>query len=97
MKLIYTDHLKTRLKHREIALNLVREIFDKSKEYYWDNLRHHRIVISTVNFKGKYRKVLAAYDTIKKGFEVITIHPITDEEIKKRLLSGRWSYEKNKN
>lgn len=71
MKLIYTDHLKTRLKQREISLNLVKEIFDKN--------------------------VLAAYDIIKKVPEVITIHPITDEEIKSRLLSERWSYEKNKN
>jgi len=96
VKLIYTNHLKIRLKQREVPLKIVSEIFDKSEESYWDNLRNHHIVIGTVDFKGKIRKVLAAYDTIKKDAEVITIHPISDIEIKQRLISERWSYEKSK-
>lgn len=97
MKLIYTDHLKSRLKQRGIPLAIVKEIFDKSQENYWDYLRKRHIVVSKVDYKGKQRKVLAAYDRIGMTKEVVTIHPITDREIRQRLISGRWSNEKNKN
>ncbi len=48
-----------------------------------------------VNYGGKMRKALVAYDKIEDGIEVITIHPISETEIKQRLESGRWSYEKS--
>lgn len=98
MSLTYTEHLKTRLKQRGLPLGLVKKVFDKNEESYFDNLRLHYIMVSSVLYKGRYRKVLAAYDKIGiDSIEVITIHPITDEQIKQRLNSGRWSYEKNKN
>lgn len=93
MKLILTAHLETRLKQREIPIQIVRKVFDKNEERYWDNLRKHYIVVSKVRYKGKHRKVLAAYDKIGEDKEVITIHPISDEEISQRLDLGRWTYE----
>ena len=94
MKLILTDHLKERLISRGISEKIVENIFKKPEEFYWDNLRSRHVVISKVTYKGKLRKMLAAYDTIEERTEVVTTHPITDEEIKRRLISGRWSYEK---
>lgn len=94
MKLVFTDHLKTRLKQRGIPTKVVREIFKQSLENYWDNLRNRNIIIGEVLYQGKIRKVLAAYDKIENTKEVVTIHPITDEQIKQRLSSGRWEYEK---
>jgi|SRR3989344_1313132 len=97
MKLLYTDHLKSRLKQRGIPLIIVKEIFGKPLGYYWDNLRNHYVVVGEVVYKGKRRKVLAAYDKIGKEAEVITVHPITSYEIRQRLNSGRWRREKSKN
>lgn len=97
MKLIYTDHLKARLKERDISLKIVKEIFDRTEENYWDKLRKHHIVIASVVYKSKRRKMLAAYDMIGKSAEVITVHPITNEQIKQRLTLGRWEHEKSKN
>lgn len=94
MKLIFTDHLETRITQREIPLGLVEEIFEKSEENYWDNLRNRYIVISSVNYKGKQRKLLAAYDRIGEDKKVITVHPISDEGIQRRLFSGRWNHER---
>ena len=94
MKLILTDHLIGRLKLRNIPLESVENIFKKPKEFYWDNLRNRHVVVSKVRYKGKLRKMLAAYDKIEDRTEVVTTHPITDGEIKNRLISGRWSYEK---
>lgn len=98
IKIKFTVHLKTRLEQRGISTRIVKEIFEQKIENYWDNLRNHHIVIGIVNYQGKHRKLLAAYDRIEVEniAEVITIHPITDEQIKNRLASGRWSYEKSK-
>lgn len=97
MKLRFTDHLKKRLKEREIPLKIVADIFQNVQVRCFDNLRNHHIVVSTVIYKGKSRKMLAAYDRISIENEVITIHPITDKQIKQRVDSGRWNYEKDKN
>lgn len=94
MKLILTDHLKSRLKLRNISERTIENIFKKGQEFYWDNLRQHHVVISKVTYKGRVRKMLAAYDTIRDETEVITAHPIKDAEIKQRLISGRWTHEK---
>ena len=94
MKFILTDHLKERLISRGISEKIVEKIFEKSEEFYWDNLRNRHVVVSKVKYKGKLRKMLAAYDTIEGRTEVVTTHPITDTEIKNRLIIGRWSYEK---
>lgn len=96
VKLIFTDHLKTRLRQRKIPLKIVRQIFSQTQEFFYDTLRKHHIVVSTVIYNRKPRKVLAAYDKIDQTAEIITIHPITDKEIEGRLESGRWIYEKIK-
>ena len=97
MKIIYTKHLKFRLKERKIPLNLVEEIFERGKEYYFDTWRSHFIVIAKVNFKGKLRKVLVSYDKIGTKFEAITIHPVSEKDIRQRIASKRWVNEKIKN
>lgn len=96
MKLILTDHLKSRLKLRDIPIKSVENIFKRAQEFYWDNLRQHRVAIAKITYKGRLRKMLAAYDTIEDEIEVITTHPITDAEIKQRLITERWTDEKNK-
>lgn len=106
MNLKFTDHLKKRLAERKIPLKMARDIFNSPLEYYFDNLRNHHIVVNSVIYKGKHRKMLAAYDKqslpfsrekrkIQETAEVITTHPITDREIKQRLDLGRWIHEEN--
>lgn len=92
----FTNHLRTRLNQRGISIKTVEEIFGQNLENYWDNLRNHYIVIGKVDYHGKSRKVLAAYDKIGNIVEVITIHPITDAQIKQRLSYGRWHNEEKK-
>lgn len=94
--IIFTNHLKTRLKQRKIPPRLITEVFNKSEENYFDNLRQRHIVISKVLLKGKARKYLLAYDKINAGVEAVTIHPVSNVQIKQKLESGRWTYE-NKN
>ena len=96
MRLIFTDHLKTRLKQRKISAKFVREVFKQNPEKYWDTLRKHNVIVGDIFYEGSTRKVLVAYDTIGNTVEVITIHKVTEEQIKQRLNSRRWIHEKNK-
>lgn len=97
MKLILIDHLKSRLKLRGVSEKTVKNIFNKSQGFYWDSLRNHYIAVSQIKYKGKTRKMLVAYDKILDAVELITVHPVTDEEIDRRIKSGRWVYEKKHN
>lgn len=97
MKFVLTDHLKSRLKLRNISEKIVQNIFDKSQDFYWDNLRNHHIAVGQVRYKGKLRKLLVAYDKIGGTIEFVTTHPITDEAISQRVTDGRWIYEKKQN
>lgn len=97
MKFILTDHLKSRLKLRNISGSIVENIFKESQEFYWDNLRNHHVAVGQAQYKGKMRKMLVAYDKIGNTIEFITVHPITAEEIDQRVKSGRWMYEKKQN
>ncbi len=96
MKLVFTDHLKTRLKQRKISSRLVRDVFKQDAEKYWDKLRDHHIIVGNISYKGATGKVLIAYDKIDETLEIITIHTITEVQIKQRLSSGRWIYEEHK-
>lgn len=97
MKFVLTNHLQSRLELRDVPEKTVQNIFKKAKEFYWDNLRNHHIAIGQTQYKGKTRKMLLVYDKIGDTVEFITIHPITDQEISQRLISGRWSYEEKQN
>lgn len=98
MKVIFTNHLRIRLKQRGISLKLSEEVFRTATEYYWDNLRNHHIKVAEIHYKDKLRKVLLAYDKITEDtVEFITLHPITNRQIQQRLDSGRWKYEKTSN
>lgn len=72
---------------------MVKEIFLNTEERYFDHLRNHSIVIGNALYKGRVRKMLAAYDKIGDKFEVVTTHPISDKQIAQRIKSGRWTYE----
>ena len=89
MKFIYTSHFKFRAKQRKIALKLARKIFENADEYYFDNLRKHKIAIARLKFNRKVKTIMLSYDIIDETVEFITIHPIRDKEIENKVISGR--------
>lgn len=93
MKFAYTSHFKFRAKERKIPLKLAKEVFDNADEWYFDDLRGHRIAIARVEFKGRARRIMLAYDIIGETIEFITIHAIREAEVKNKVNSGRWKHE----
>lgn len=90
MKIIYTAHLLFRLKIRRIPFDLPRDIFNKAKEHFYDNLTKHYVAVSLIGFEGKHREMALSYDKKDDLIEIITIHPIKSYQKLSRVKSGRW-------
>lgn len=89
-KLVYTEHLKLRLRLREIPEGYPHAIFDNHERRYYDVLDRTWIYIKKLEYNGKIRNMIIACREESETVDVITIHPMTDEKIINRVLKGRW-------
>jgi hypothetical protein len=90
LEIIYTGHLKFRLKIREITYELPKKLFLQSEEHYYDKLTKHHVAIASVRYKGRVRKMAIGYDELKDRVEIITIHPLKTYQKQARIKAGRW-------
>lgn len=91
MKIVYTSHLEFKLNIRDIPYHLPRKIFQEASEHYYDNLTKHYVAIHPVQFEGKLREMVLAYDKKRDLIEIITIHPVKAYQKQSRINSGRWN------
>ena len=90
MRIIYRPHLKRRLKEREIPEDYPKKIYKTAKLRFKDKLTNHHIAISKLKYAEKLRNLVISYDIIGSNIEIITIHPISDQDIKTRVKTKRW-------
>ena len=96
MKIVLQPHLKIRLKQREIPPDYPSQIFSQPDNQYLDTLSNHQIAVKKLKYNGKLRPMAIAYDIIKYEIQIITVYPVTDQEISNRIKRRRWiRYEKN--
>lgn len=97
MKIIYREHLKIRIKERNFPDDYPRMVYRKAKHHFLDLKTKHYIAITKLKYAEKVRNLAISYDIISSNIEIITIHPISDQEIKKRIKVGRWIKKNEKN
>ncbi len=90
MKIVYTDHLKLRLQIRKIPFEYPKIILENPENSFFDLSDNRRIAIKRLKYNGKLRDLMIAYDITDNRIEIITIHPISNEKIINRMMSGRW-------
>lgn len=90
MKIILQPHLTIRLKQRKIPQNYPNKVFAQSESKYFDTSTGHFIAIKELKYNGRLRPMALAYDIIGAQVQVITIHPISKQEIANKLQRGRW-------
>ena len=90
-KIVYRQHLLRRLKERQFPQDYPRRIYKEAKTYYLDKATGHLIAIAKLEYGGKLRNLAIVFDKIGGIIEIITIYPITDEEIKNRVTTKRWT------
>ncbi len=90
MGIIYRPHLKRRLKERKVPNNYPKKIYENAKLRFRDTLTSHNIAISRLEYGKKLRNLVISYDIMGSNIEIITIHPISDSDIKIRIKTKRW-------
>ncbi len=93
MRIDYTDHLKLRLKVREIPEWMPAKIYRQSEERYYDHSTGHHIAVLSLQYHGRVRPVMIAYDAFEDRVQIVTIRPIARADIEKRVNTGRWTRE----
>jgi len=91
MEVYYTDHLKLRLRIRNIPEEYPKRIYKNPDQKFFDNLENTNIAIKRLKYNKKLRNMMIVYDIKDNKVEIITIHPIRDEKLINRTLSGRWT------
>ena len=89
-KIVYSSHLRLRLKLREIPYLLPKEIYQTSKEHYFDKETLKKVAINRVKFKEKLREMAVIYEEINNQINLITIHLLKKYQKISRIKSGRW-------
>ena len=88
--------MKIRLKERKIPQNYPSKILAKPDEQFVDTVTNYKIAVKSLSYNLKIRPMLVVYDIIESEILVITIHPISNQEINNKREKGRWKiYEKN--
>lgn len=90
MKINLRPHLKIRLKQREIPQTYPMKILAKPESRFFDNLTGHSIVVRKLRYNERLRPMVVAYDIIGDEIQIITVHPITNQEINNRIQKKRW-------
>ncbi len=97
MKIIYRPHLKRRIREREFPQDYPREVYKKAIQHFLDVKTNHYVAIAKLRYAKKVRNLTISYDIIGSNIEIITIHPVLSQEIKKRIKIGRWIKKNEKN
>ncbi len=90
MIIIWTDYIKDRIKLREYEYLNIEEIVRYSDERYYDVSTGRMVVIG----RHDDRLVIIPYEEDKDSVTPVTVHAITRQQIKYRIRTGRFSYEK---
>lgn len=90
MKIEYTEHLKNRLKLRNIEEAMPRMIVETSGEHFVDVMTGNLVVTGNVELYGKTRNVMVAYVVEDECMYLLTIHPLKDGQKESRIGNGRW-------
>jgi len=91
IKIVYTGHLKLRLKVRKIPEIYPQEIYESPEQRFFDNAEKTFIAIKKLRYNKKLRNMMIAYEEKDDKIEIVTIHPINDEKIINRIMSKRWT------
>ena len=89
-KILYTSHLKLRLKVRKIPYEYPKLILNEPDKRFFDVLEKRAIGIKKLKYNKKIRNMMIVYENKNDVAEIVTIHPISDEKIINRVANGRW-------
>ena len=95
MEVIYSRHLQFRMQMRGIPEKMPERIYRESQQRYYNHHTLRRVAVMEVQHNRRRTLMMIAYDQFAEHADLLTIHPITKDQIRERLRTGRWTDEKN--
>lgn len=89
-EIIYTAHLRFRLKIREIPDDIPKQIYKKAKEKYFDSKTGYYVAVGKLYYKNRFREMVLVYEETASEIRIITIHPLKPYEKLSKIKSKRW-------
>lgn len=89
-EVFYSEHLKYRLKVREIDPELPRQIYHLATEVVFDNATGNQAAIGIGIHAGREREIAVIFEDKADHVVLITIHPLKPGQKDKRIAAGRW-------
>lgn len=90
-KVRYTPHLELRLRMRQIPRYMPRQIYFLADHRYLDVSTGHNIAVKLVRYGRKQVYFMIAYEKTGEEVVIVTIHPISEEQINARLDNKMWT------
>ena len=90
LRIVYTDHLRFRMKLRGIPQGVPVEIWREAKERYYDRATGHSVAVMTCKIKERVREWALSYDEKEGIIRLITVPPIKELQKLARIKTERW-------
>ena len=65
-------------------------IFQNPERIFTDLVEGYSIAVKKMYYNNKLREMVLTYEIIGNTAYLITIHPMSNEKILNRVVSGRW-------
>ncbi len=93
MEITYSNHLQFKIRVRRIPEDIPERICRESTQRYYNHHTLRHIAVMQVHYQRRRTLMMIAFDQHPDHIEIITIHPITRQQIQDRSNSGRWTRE----
>lgn len=90
MRIVYTKHLRLRLKVRLIPFNLPRIVVSEADEFFFDRITETYIAIKKFPRMQLPNEYMVAFGIVGNNCHMITIHPLRFRQKANRIVSKRW-------
>jgi len=92
MRVTSSKHLRFKMQQPAIPDSVPERIYRESRQRFYNHHSLRQIAVLEVLHRQRWVLMMIAYDQTPEEAEIITIHPITRDQIQERLRSGRWTY-----
>jgi len=86
----YTEYFLDRLEFRHVPKTVAEEILHTAIERYFDVETGRFIAVKRVKYKGRYKRLMVAYERSENEITAVTVHPVTKRQVQSRVKRQRW-------
>ena len=87
--IVWTDYLRYRASLRGFDLSILEVILRQSNKRYFDTETGRKVAVG----RHKELLILIPYDQHEATITPVTVHAITRQQIRYRLMTGKFTYE----